>query len=338
MSLLSDPYPPITSRSDPKGTSLPARLPPLEELSAERETGFESKLSISQTPIPVVDDRPALLIGLSGITSCGKTTVALLLLQIFPTGTPVFILHQGDFLTPRRLLVPSPDGKLDAHCPNAFDGAAFKRVLLYAKREGKLPPGFHSVQAEAKDQVPETSLSLQDEIYELKAQVMRSELFKTGQPIVIVEGFLLYHDPTIRSLLDIKLILRASKGKARERRFERPEYMEFAAEDFWRTRDYFDSVIWHNYCHEHGALFEEGDVEGRPMEDICNALWIVVQPGLDQSISETLKWVVKSIIETLDNQNFSQERDLMLDIEKYEICDCGDGWLGIVRKALLSLV
>lgn len=337
-SLLPDPYPPMATHSKPEVASTSETSILLNELSADREEAPESTLNILQTPIPVVDNQLAILIGLSGITSSGKTTLAHILSQIFPPNTPVFTLHQDDFLVPKRLLVPSSNGEVDAHCHDAIDYAALKRVLDYAKREGKLPPTFNTVQAEEDERMQAIRLVSQDQMNELRDLVIRSGMFETGRPIGIVDGFLLYHDPTIRSLLDVKLVLRASKDKARRRRFERPEYMEFQAGDFWLTRDYFDSIIWRNYGQEYGPLFENGNVEGRPIEGVCEALRIVVQPGLDQSIPEILKWAVESIVKDVSDQNFSQDRELMLEMDKYEMCDCGDGWLGTIRKALLNLV
>ena len=336
-SLLPDSDMSMATHSKPEAESV-SEMPPLpNELSAEREEACESTLNISQTPIPVVDDQPALLIGLSGITSSGKKTLAHFLSQIFPSDTPVFILHQDSFLVPKHLLVPSSNGELDAHCHDAFDHTALKRVLEYAKREGKVPPALQTVQAESDERTRAISLVSQDEIDELKALVIRSELFQTGRPIGIVVGFLLYHDPTIRSLLDVKLVLRSSKGKVRQRHFERPEYMSEAG-DFWLTRDYFDSIVWRNYSQEYGPLFENGNVEGRPIKGVSEALRIVIQPRLDQSIPENFKWAVESILKDVDDQKISEDRALTLEMEKYEICDCTDGWLGLVRQAIFNFI
>lgn len=299
------------------------------ELPAERELPEEIR-NIFPAPI---DDQPAILIGVSGITSSGKTTLAHLLLLILPPTTTVFLLHQDDFLVPKHLLVPSQNGELDADGPNAVDLATLKRVLKYVKHEGKLPSTFHTMQAEADEHVRAVSLVSQDELDDLKASVTRSELFQAGRSIGIVDGSLLYHDPTIRSLLDVKIFLRASRDKVRQRRFEKPEYVDSESGDnFWRARDYFDRIIWPNYSEEHGPLFEDGDVQGRPIVGLCEELGIVIQPELDLSVPETLKWAAKSIIKDLSSQKFQETPDPGLRSQN------DHGWLEKIRQTLFDLV
>lgn len=290
----------------------------------------EEILSISPTPI---HDQSAILIGVSGITSSGKTTLAHLLLLIISPTTTVFLLHQDDFRVPKHLLVPSRNGELDADGANAFDFASMKRVLKYVKREGKLPSTFHTMQAEEDEHVRAVSLVSQDELDDLKALVTRSELFQSGRPIGVVDGSLLYHDPTIRSLLDVKIVLRASRDIAQQRRFEKPGNVDSeAGTNFWQTRDYFDRIIWPNYSEEHGPLFENGDVQSRPIVGLCEELGIVIQPELDLSVPETLKWATESIIKDISSQEFQETPNLGLGSPS------DHGWLEKIRQTLFDLV
>lgn len=299
------------------------------ELPAERELPKEI-LNILPTPI---HDPSAIMIGVSGIASSGKTTLAHLLLSIIPPTTTVFLLHQDDFLVPKRLLVPSQNGELDADGPNAIDFASLKRVLKYVKREGKLPSTFHTMQAEKNEHVRAVSLVSPDELDDVKALVTRSELFQAGRSIGIVDGSLLYHDPTIRSLLDVKIFLRASRDIARQRRFEKPEYVDSESGDnFWRTRDYFDRIIWPNYTEEHGPLFENGDVQSRPIVGLCEELGIVIQPELDLSVLETLRWAAESIIKDISNREFQETPNLGLRSQSDR------GWLEKIQQILFDLV
>ncbi|MCJ1466378.1 ribosylnicotinamide kinase [Pseudocyphellaria aurata] len=309
----------------------------LNELPAEREELPEEIANI--LPIPVVDDQPSIMVGVSGVASSGKTTLAHLLSSIIPPDVPVLLLQQDDFLVPKHLLVPLRNGELDADGPDAIDLAALKRVLNYAKHTGKLPPGFHTVQAEADEHARAISSVSQDELEDLKALISRSELFQAGRPVAIVDGSLLYHDPKIRSLFDVKILLRASRELSRRRRFEKPEYTgSESGEDFWRTREYFDRVLWSNYSEEFGPLFENGDVQGRPIVELCERLGIAVQPELDPNVSEIVKWAAESIIKDLSNQKFLKTREHVSRSQRYEICRCDQGWLGKIRQTIFDLL
>lgn len=309
------------------------------ELPAEREEPPNETLNILQPPIPVIDDQPSILIGVSGIASSGKTTLAHLLLLIIPPTTPVFLLHQDDYLVPKNLLVPSRNGELDADGPNAIDFASLKRALKYVKREGKLPSTFHTMQPEADEHMRAVSLVSQDELDDLKALIIRSDLFQAGRPVGVVDGSWLYHDPTVRSLLDVKIVLRASREISRQRHFEKPESSgSELGDDFWRTTDYYDKVIWPHYSEEHGPLFENGDVQDRPILGLCEELGIVIQPELDFSVPEALKWMTESIIKHVSNQRFLKTRNTRPTSQRYQICDREHGWLGKFRRTLFDLL
>ena len=183
-----------------------------------------TKPKTSQPPIPVTHIPSTLLIGISGNLSSGKTTLAHLLRHILSPTNPVFIIHQDDFFIPKHLLVPSGTGELDADCADAIDVAAFLRLLGYAKREGRLPSTLRTLLAEEYERA--RALASVDEavVEDLKTSVGNSGVLQEGRPVGMVEGFLLYQDPAIRELLDIKVFLRTSKEDSRARRFERPDY------------------------------------------------------------------------------------------------------------------
>ena len=284
-----------------------------KDILLERGESPLGTLHILQKPVPVVDSRPALLIGLSGVSSSGKTTISHLLRLILPPSSPIFILHQDDFFIPKHLLVPSSTGELDADCQDAIDFAALKRMLKYAKCEGSLPPNFHTMQSEEDERslaVSKVDFKLIDELKDL---ILRSGILEFGRPIGIVDGFLLYHNPTIRKLLDVKILLRASKEKSKTLRFKRPDYTGPNVEDefFWRTPEYFEKVVWRNYNQNHGHLFEEGDTEGKPLENVCDSLRISVQPKLDLNVDDVLRWTVQSLL-----------RRPTLPPHRYDLCNC----------------
>ena len=315
----------------------------------EEEMSPVATLTILE-PTPVVHSHPAILIGISGATASGKTVLSHLLSSVVPSTTTNFIVHQNDFFIPKHFLSPNESGGVDSDCPEAIDFPALVRVLKYAKREGTLPPG-HRSGCEGDEHELASSLVAQGVVGELKEILAKSEILSQDQPVCIVTGFLLYHSPEVRDILDIKLYLRANREAAKNRRFQKPYYAAEGSEhDFWTTRPYFDQTVWPNYVHEHGPLFKHGDVEGRPLFDLCNKLNIIMQPQLDMSAEQILRWATASIPMALQGPSermSGQTRDLDQDkgpnpevsfLRKYEACDCSEGWLGRVRKVLYDIV
>lgn len=110
-----------------------------------------------------------------------------------------------------------------------------------------------------------------------------------GRDVVLVEGWLLYQNPEIRKLADIRLFLRTSKVAAKHRRMKRPRYGDPDMKDFWCTEEYFEDCVWGNYIKNNEWLFEKGDVEGKPAEKLCEMEGITMQPKLDMNVKETLE-------------------------------------------------
>lgn len=79
----------------------------------------------------------AVIVGLSGCSSSGKTTLARLLRDLFPN---TFILHEDDFYRPEEEL-PMKDGLLDWDCAEAINIADMERALSHIRSEGTFPVG-----------------------------------------------------------------------------------------------------------------------------------------------------------------------------------------------------
>ena len=307
-----------------------------KELPEPEPEGSPPMIHVLPTPVLVAHGQPAFLIGLSGCSSSGKTTIAHLLPLILPPTTPWFILHLDDFFIPKHLLIPDTNGELDADCRHAIDFAAFKRMIEYAKREGRLPATFQSLQPDdeherAVSQVPPEVLD------GLRQTLSGVRALQDGRAIGIVDGFLLYHSETIRNLIDIKILLRASLEQSRHRRFQKAEYQDpEAGKYFWRTVDYFDRVVWRNHVQQHSVLFKNEDVGSKPDSKICDQVGISVQPSLDSTVEEQLRWVTRVVIRGLE---LGLGRDMDLDRrEELEFCDCNDGYLGKLRQHLFNIL
>ncbi|KAK3954662.1 hypothetical protein QBC32DRAFT_383247 [Pseudoneurospora amorphoporcata] len=77
----------------------------------------------------------AVVIGISGCSSSGKTTLARLLRDIFPS---TFILHEDDFYKPESE-IPMKDGLTNWDCPEALNIPDMTAALEHIRATGELP-------------------------------------------------------------------------------------------------------------------------------------------------------------------------------------------------------
>ncbi len=188
-------------------------------------------------------------------------------------------------------------------------------MLDYVKTHGGSVPGdFKSWQADVFPGQDARALEMvgKEVLGEMRGVVEESRVFSStgssgqgqGVRMVILEGFMLFNVAEIRERCDVRLFVRLSRGEARRRRMERPNYGSEAKEgEFWKTEDYFEKMVWRNYAEQHGGFFEEGDVEGKVDEGRCEQLGIAVQGGMDVAVQESLRWAVGAILEGLKGRS-----------------------------------
>ena len=248
-----------------------------------------------------------ILVGLSGPSSSGKTTLAHILCQIFPNSV---ILHADDFCKDFDQ-IPVVNDYLDCDGPQGVDFNRMCEILDYMKiHNGRLPEDFKSWQADVfpGQQRKATELVSKQLVEKTRTKAQQEQrLAAHGSSIfprlVLLEGFLLYHDPRIRDRLDLCLFLRLSHATAKQRRFSRQGYgSEARPGEFWKTEDYFEKVVWRNYVAQHAQFFEGGNVEGNVHAGKCQDLGIEILPGLDQPLEVSLPWATDQIIEALEKR------------------------------------
>lgn len=149
-----------------------------------------------------------LLVGISGPSSSGKTTLARLLRDIWPH---TFILHEDDFYWPDNK-IPVREGIQDWDCLGALDLNKLHQTLEFIKLNGALPADFES--KEDQNSVGECNV---DPLI-VEALKKRAEGFaETGEPIkiAIIDGFLLYSKAMqqVWELLDVRIFLRTEYDK-----------------------------------------------------------------------------------------------------------------------------
>jgi nicotinamide/nicotinate riboside kinase len=249
-----------------------------------------------------------LLVGLSGPSSSGKTTIARLIREILPT---TLILHEDDFYRPEEEL-PIRLGLRDWDCAEAIDLLAFRNALLYAKKRGGLPETLMSKedQNEAGESgvAPETVAKLRDEMdswAEEKGLQFNTAACNSDSAvktrIIIVDGFLLFGDSMkdIPGLFDLRILLRATYEDAKRRREARSGYVTL--EGFWADPPgYVDNIVWPGYVKEHASLFKDGDVNGELYSRKAVSLGLKVCPGVGTwTINQMLPWMLERLKESL---------------------------------------
>jgi nicotinamide/nicotinate riboside kinase len=254
-----------------------------------------------ETPPP-----PLLFLGISGCPSSGKSTLAYLLTLVYPDS---ILLHADDFSKDEGVpMLPPPLSCLDSDSIYGVDFNAMYKVLDHIKATGQLEDGYDSwfqnnimTIAEGQRRVRSTDAidveavrqSL-EQLLQDKVDVSSAFAVQRKKPrLVILEGFLLYHDPKIRKRLNLMLFLRLSKATAKARRLAKPGWGKDATPDmYWATEQYFEASVWKNYVQEHAWLFVNGDVEGEPLQQVVARERIEATPVLDWSLQETAEWAV----------------------------------------------
>jgi nicotinamide/nicotinate riboside kinase len=233
---------------------------------------------------------PPLLIGISGPSSSGKTTLSRLLRDIFPP-SQLSLLHLDDFyLTDTE--IPVKNGVQDWDCVESLNLPQLKSALQHIKEQGRSPDWL--VSKEDQNSVGEHGVPDAD-IKRLRSEVatwLEGRPEWEGRRICIVDGFLLFSEDMkdIRSLFDVRLFLRTSYETAKRRREARSGYVTL--EGFWEDPPgYVDNIVWPNYVKDHKFLFKEGDVNKELDEEVCRNVGIHGMPkGAEENMVKCLEW------------------------------------------------
>lgn len=235
-----------------------------------------------------------LIVGISGVSSSGKTTLARLLRDIWPDS---FVLHEDDFYWPDSE-IPIKNGVQDWDCFEAIDVIKLRDTLHYIGDKGTIPSEFDS--KEDKNSVGESNVEKKViEFWQMKAKSLMKNKPKTI--IAVVDGFLLYSEQMkeVRSSMNVKLLLKANLQAAKRRREARSGYVTL--DGFWEDPPgYVDDIVWPNYVKDHSFLFENNDVQGRFDRQVCEGLSIEPVPAqAENDASACLQWACAIIEEAI---------------------------------------
>ncbi|RCK59498.1 Nicotinamide riboside kinase [Candida viswanathii] len=232
------------------------------------------------------------LVALGGPSSSGKTTVAKSLRLLLPHNT--LLIHLDDFyLTDSEIPIDKDTGYQNWDCPEAIDFGKFVECIKNFKQ---------GVYSDIKSIEPtEADLKL----LQLEESDLHSKITECGykfkqRKIILVDGFMLFHDPDIINLFDVKLFFHAPFETLKHRRESRNGYT--TAEGFWvDPPDYFSKIVFPAYVKSHEYLFKNGDVASNEVEQSLTKKYGLVDMRNDDTISlySMVEKSLNSIIERL---------------------------------------
>jgi len=146
-----------------------------------------------------------LLIGISGVSSSGKTTLSRLLRDIFPN---TFVLHEDDYYWSDNQ-IPFKNGVQDWDCIESIDVVGLQKSLAYIKQHGSTPTDL--VSKEDQNSVGETKVD--EQVVRRWKERMQKRMQKENMDdlkIAIVDGFLLFSQnmEEVWKQMDVRLFLR----------------------------------------------------------------------------------------------------------------------------------
>jgi uridine kinase len=143
--------------------------------------------------------RPKLVLGISGGTGSGKTTMAEEITRCLGPENSV-VLHQDSYYLDRSLLPTDARDRINFDHPSAFDWKLLKEHLTALR----------------------AARSIQKPIYSFHTHSRLEETAKVEpRPVLIVEGIMVLEDPELRSMMDMKVYVDADSDVRFIRRLER---------------------------------------------------------------------------------------------------------------------
>ncbi len=221
-----------------------------------------------------------IVIGISGPSSSGKSTLARILRRIYDGS---FILHQDDFYKAEEE-IPITNGVRNWDCKEAVDFEEFISTLDYISHQDRLPPLL--VSKEDANEVPDSGVS--NEFIECLRK--RVTIHNDGKrKVCIIDGFLLYHDPQIIPRLQLRILLRADYQTLKARRNARSGYVTL--EGFWKDPpNYFEDIVWPEYLAHHSHLFQD-----KQQQQLADEYTDVIHLAKGWSMTELVSWAVEII-------------------------------------------
>ncbi|QPG76231.1 hypothetical protein FOA43_003617 [Brettanomyces nanus] len=197
-----------------------------------------------------------IIIGLSGASSSGKTTVANFLKKLFPNSD---IIHEDDFYYPDEKVPFNQEIQdRDWDCPEAINFEDF--VVVVDKLKHNIPidkrKSIHLEKTNISNHV-KTKVSISPELHDILVGKIEHAL--GDRKVFLIDGFLMFQNETLRKLMDIRLFFRTDFSTLKHRRSSREYSIDSGV---WMDPPfYFEKRVWPQYYKYHHSLFVDGSDE-----------------------------------------------------------------------------
>ncbi|KAK6460074.1 uridine kinase activity protein [Scheffersomyces coipomensis] len=239
---------------------------------------------------PVHKFHKIVLVAFGGPSSSGKTTSSAAVKALFKHS---ILVHLDDFYLPDSQIPIDPVTKLENwDCPEAINFEGFIEYIKNLKQGKGLSKKLDSLEAKV-------DLKLTEEEEQHFTKKIKTNIPDADKTLfVLIDGFMLFHDPRLMELFDVSLFFRASFETLKDRRESRKGYS--TVEGFWvDPPHYFEKIVWPAFVSSHSYLFENEDVSSNliPLKkqqyrihdiknDNGNTLYDLVDWSLDSVIEE----------------------------------------------------
>lgn len=198
------------------------------------------------------------------------------------------MIHEDDFYKHDEEVPIDPKyGIRNWDSPEALDISLFEKELDTIKRTGSI-----SSELIHNNNVDDISkFDMKDDFLD---QMKRKYAFMHPDvKLVIVDGFMIYNNPTLSSKFDLKILIRAPYDVLKKRRAARPGYQTL--DSFWLDPPYyFDEFVYKSYRKAHSHLFMLGDVEGELDSSSANGIK-EFRNDENTPIEECVRWTCNEI-------------------------------------------
>ncbi|CDR46186.1 CYFA0S22e01024g1_1 [Cyberlindnera fabianii] len=210
------------------------------------------------------------LVAIGGASSSGKSTVAKLIHSIAEGS---YLFQQDDFFKDDNdIPIDEATGLQSWDCPEALNFDAFVQEVKHLKETGLADETLKNIRyvSDTKDQ---DLNSVAPEVLKQVKEMILPHLM--GRKLIIVDGFMMFHDLSIIELFDIRIFIKASHDTLKQRRESRFGYQ--TQQTFWvDPPGYFDKIVYPAYAESHKILFNDDDVEKSVRQDIKDKYDIAV--------------------------------------------------------------
>jgi nicotinamide/nicotinate riboside kinase len=181
-------------------------------------------------------------------------------------------------------------------CVEALNFDEFVKELKHLKRIGDISNNVSRYESDTKDQ--DLSSVPQSVISTLQKQL---EPLLEDRKLILIDGFMLFHDPEIIRLFDLRIFVRSSYETLKTRRYNRSGYQ--TADSLWvDPPNYFDDIVYPAYAESHGHLFTNGDVESDLDQSKLQEFDILAINNDDgTNLNDALNTVCRFIVNKLQN-------------------------------------